>query len=85
VTHTYDYSYVGATSRLRIRVQIGLDKNSRPYLKSTQGRKGVGVCQVVEHLPSVIEALSSSSVLQKKEGKAGREGGRKEGKNSGSQ
>jgi hypothetical protein len=34
----------------------------RPYLKNTQHKKGLGgVAQVVEHLPSKHEALSSNS------------------------
>jgi hypothetical protein len=47
----------------RIVVQASLGKNLRPYLKRAKAKRGGGMPQVVEHLPSKLETLSSNPIL----------------------
>jgi hypothetical protein len=41
-------------------------ENTRPYLKNSKSKKGWGVAQVVEFLPSKCKALISNPITAKK-------------------
>jgi hypothetical protein len=44
----------------KITVSVHLTQKERPYLKNNQSKRAGGGTQVVEHLPSKNEALSSN-------------------------
>jgi hypothetical protein len=48
-------------------LQSDWTKFKRPYHENTTQKRAGGVAQMVEHLPSNLEALSSNSIPPKKE------------------
>jgi hypothetical protein len=53
VVHVCNPIYTGSINR-RIKVQVGLAINARPFSKLTEGKWTGGVAQVVEHLLSKL-------------------------------
>jgi hypothetical protein len=63
---TSNPSYSGGRDQEEHSSRAALANTLRPYFKNTQKKKAGGVAQVVGHLPSKAEALSSNQVLPQK-------------------